>query len=155
MRKPILVIGPSIAYLPLTRSQFSCVNSDYEFSGNFWAAWNRTTHSYYAVAHNRILHRELTSAPDGMMVDHINRNSLDNRIQNLRIATNSQNQHNTKRRVDNSSGIRGVRFERGRWRAQIKRNGKNFHIGSFSTSHEAKLAYDQKAKELSDSFYSV
>jgi hypothetical protein len=153
MRMPIPVIGPSIAYLPLTKSQFSCVNSDFEPSGNFRAQWNKNTNSYYAVGRNGILHRELISAPEGMMVDHINRSTLDNRVQNLRIATNCQNQHNTKKRIDNSSGIRGVRLENGRWRAQIKCNGKNMHLGIFPTAEQAKYAYDKKAIELSDSFY--
>ena len=60
-------------------------------------------------------------------VDHINRIRYDNRWDNLRHATIQLNQHNTKRRSNNKSGVTGVHWlnKRGRWSAMIRINGKN------------------------------
>lgn len=86
-------------------------------------------------------------------IDHINKNKSDNRVENLRPATHSQNQMNTKKR-DSSSGERGVRFidKTGRWAARIYKNGKEIRIGTFDTKEQASLAYQEKAKMLFGDF---
>lgn len=74
-------------------------------------------------------------------VDHINRVPSDNRISNLRLCTRSQNNSNTGARTTSISGIKGVDYVRGKWRAQIASNGKKFHLGYFKTLAQAKTAY--------------
>lgn len=76
-------------------------------------------------------------------IDHKNRNKCDNRWCNLRDATRSQNQQNTKVRVDNTSGIKGAFFDkrRGTWYAGITVNGKRKNLGAFSTPEAAGDAY--------------
>lgn len=72
-------------------------------------------------------------------LDHINRNGLDNRLSNLRVATSGENQRNIGLRSDNKSGYKGVHFHKksGRWRAQIWVAGKGYTLGLQDTAEEA------------------
>lgn len=98
------------------------------------------------------LHRLLMSAPAGTIVDHANRNTLDNRRCNLRFATKSENvfnQGNTK----SKSGHRGVHQDRhGGWYVRIERKGVRFHVGKIKTKEEAVQIYNRKAIELFGEF---
>lgn len=69
------------------------------------------------------------------LLDHINRNPDDNRICNLRLATSSQNQENTKTRIDNLCGYKGITFckKENKWRARISKHGKTNDLGRFSS----------------------
>jgi len=86
-------------------------------------------------------------------IDHINRNSNDNRIQNLRPCTQTLNSFNTKLRSDNTSGYRGVYAVRNKWRAVIGFNKKKIQIGYFNTKRVAQTAYYKKAKKLAGEFF--
>lgn len=104
-----------------------------------------------------LLHRDVMGSSDKsrqVHVDHINRNTLDNRKTNLRICTSSQNSMNSTR-VWGLSNYRGVHWdkERSKWKAQLKFNGKHYNLGRFATELEAAIAYDVKAKELCGEFY--
>ena len=78
-------------------------------------------------------------------VDHINGIRHDNRIENLRPATNSENQCNTKRNSKNTSGTKGVYFYKryNCYRAECKTNGVSKHLGYFKTIEEAKEVLDK------------
>ena len=78
-------------------------------------------------------------------LDHINRDKLDNRIENLRVATNSQNMANKPSCHGKTSIYKGVCKRGDKWYAQIKYNGKVHHIGSFDDEVTAALAYNDKA----------
>lgn len=82
-------------------------------------------------------------------IDHKNRNRDDNRIDNLRLATNSQNTANSKRPAHNTSGLKGVTWhkQRQKWAAQIRKDGKNLHLGLFASAEEAHQAYIKAANE--------
>ena len=87
-------------------------------------------------------------------IDHINGIKDDNRIENLRAATYSQNNMNRKSDA-NCHGLKGVSYStynKRRFRATITVNGKYIHIGVFDTAQEAHEAYCQKAKELHGEF---
>lgn len=75
-------------------------------------------------------------------IDHINGNPQDNRIVNLREATSSQNTHNSKLLGNNTSGVKGVDWQRSvsKWRARVQANGKRVTIGFFETLEEARQA---------------
>lgn len=77
-------------------------------------------------------------APKGQ-IDHINGIRSDNRIENLRVVTNKQNAENMKLRSDNTSGFRGVSFNRkaGRYEAHVRHLGKKLNLGIFDTKEEA------------------
>ena len=79
--------------------------------------------------------------PSGMLVDHIDGNKVNNCIENLRLATPTENLQNSKIR-SNNSGIKGVWWykSRNRWRARIRICGKEFHVGYFHTKEEAEAA---------------
>lgn len=86
-------------------------------------------------------------------IDHVNRIKTDNRIENLRPATPSENQVNTPDRF-NSSGYRGVRFidKTGKWAARIYKQGKEIRVGTFDTAIQASDAYEIAAKEAYGDF---
>jgi hypothetical protein len=88
-------------------------------------------------------------------IDHADLDKVNNRIQNLRPATNSQNQANTKRRPTNRSGFKGVAWNTNAklWKAGITVNGKNNHLGYFSTPEEAHEAYCAAAKMIFGDFH--
>lgn len=91
---------------------------------------------------------------DHLVVDHINQNKLDNRKANLRSATHSQNQINQSKRSDNTSGYKGVYWnkQKQKWVAQIKFNGRNKTLGQFNDIIEAAKVYDKAATELFGDF---
>lgn len=86
-------------------------------------------------------------------IDHINRNSQIDRIENLRAATHSNNAANSIRKK-NSTGYKGVHFckSTGKYRAQIKKNYKKFHLGRYVTAKEAAIAYNKAALKLFGKF---
>lgn len=94
-----------------------------------------------------LLHRFILNAPRGRDVDHVNRDRLDCRRENLRPATRSQNMANVPPRPGGHSRYKGVtwRDERKAWRAEIRVNGERRRLGSFATEIEAARAYDRAA----------
>ena len=72
-------------------------------------------------------------------IDHIDGNSLNNKIENLRACTASENLCNARLRSDNTSGVKGVDWfkPQQRWRARVKLDKKEFHLGYFHTKEEA------------------
>lgn len=89
-------------------------------------------------------------------VDHIDGDRSNNAWVNLREATRCQNSYNHKKRVDNSSGVRGVSFrtDKGLWRASIQKDNKAIHIGYFPTIELAISARIDAAKLLFGEFAS-
>jgi len=90
---------------------------------------------------------------DGYVIDHINRNGLDNRRSNLRFATVAQNAQNSRMRK-NRSGYKGVWFakDKGRFRAAIWHNNKRIYLGYFDSPISAAKAYDKAAKRYHKEF---
>jgi hypothetical protein len=84
-----------------------------------------------------------------VFIDHVNGLRDDNRIDNLRPATNSQNQANRGAPKNNTSGIKGVCFDgaRNKWRASITVNGKAKNLGRFNSAQDAQAAYEKAALE--------
>jgi hypothetical protein len=85
-------------------------------------------------------------------IDHINGDKLDNRIENLRAATHSQNCMNRCQRSDNKSGVKGVRLKKGKWYGSIMFNGKTHSAGYFIEKEDAVVAVDRLRKELHGEF---
>ncbi len=90
----------------------------------------------------------------GLLIDHINGDTKDNRIENLRAVSRSQNNQNSKIGVNNKSGAIGVHFlkQGQKWRAEITSNGKKQHLGVFSDKDEAIKA--RKEAEIKYNFNS-
>lgn len=87
-------------------------------------------------------------------LDHIDCNPSNNRIDNLRLATNEQNSRNSRRRVNNTSGYKGVSFMRcrGKWQALIRTDSGRLHLGLFSSAEEGHRAYVAAARKFHGEF---
>lgn len=85
-------------------------------------------------------------------VDHENLHRSDNRWENLRVATRTQNRTNSRAMKNNSSGYKGVYPFRGRWRALITSNYKNIHLGLFNNPEDAHAAYCAAAQKYHGEF---
>lgn len=110
-----------------------------------WYAHNQRGR-WYAIAvmvdgSKTPLHRVITGAVDGMVVDHANHHGLDNRRENLRVCTQAQNNCNRAKR--------GCWFDksRGKWTAHIKAGGRRIVLGRFGTMEAARAAYSEAAKK--------
>ncbi len=144
--------------IPLTQGKVAFVDDeDYELVTQFsWQAV-KDPNSWYARAHvpsaspphRKIrLHRLLLGALPGEEVDHWNGNGLDCQKLNLRLATHTQNQQGFRTKSGNcTSRYRGVIWDalRFKWRASIRANGKQVHLGRFENETEAAKAYDTAA----------
>jgi hypothetical protein len=150
----------------LTQGQVALVpdgDHDWLSSSKWYAKWNSYTKSFYAFSavptglehpkqqwirmHNAIWEHHNGPIPVGRTVDHVGHDTLDNRLSNLRLATNSQQAQNRRLRTDNKSGYRGVHWHKatGKWTASIQVNGKRMHLGLFTDKIEAARAYDAAA----------
>jgi hypothetical protein len=102
------------------------------------------------------MHRLLLGVTDpSVQVDHRDRNGLNNQRDNLRVCTNSQNQHNRKRQSSSRSPYKGICLMRGRskpWVANIRVNGKQIHLGAFVTAEQAHAAYCSAARQYHGEF---
>ena len=86
------------------------------------------------------------------MIDHRDLDRSNNRWINLRRATRSQNNANTRANRNNACGLKGVSPNHGRWRAIIHKNGRTQHLGNFPTPQAAHAAYAKAARKLFGKF---
>ena len=117
--------------------------------GKKYILFTKNYKRYYA--HRYIWEINFGKIPKGMVIDHINNNSLDNRIENLKCVTQSENllNKNNKRRSDNKSGVRGVSFcnKYQKWVAQIQVEGANLFLGQSKDKQQA-VSLRKKAEKL-------
>jgi hypothetical protein len=145
-----------IKQIPLTQGKFALVDADdYDWLSEYKWCYN----SGYAarggyveidgvIKHSKILmHREINHTPDGLDTDHINKDRLDNRKENLRSVHRDVNIHNANRKR-NSIGLHGVRVHGNRYQSRIMLDGKSISLGSYKTESEAAKSYDNKVKEI-------
>lgn len=149
----------SYRLIPLTQRQNAIVDAeDFEWlsTWNWNAHWDLHAKCFYARRKQSgktiLMHREIMHLKPGQLVDHHNRNSLDNRKQNLRQATVSQNTANTKNFTTNSSGYRGVSRNGKRWRAVVVHHGRYIVMSGFRSKRKAARAYDEVAKKIFGEF---
>lgn len=100
-----------------------------------------------------MLHRLVfgTKGRESFEIDHINRNKMDNRRRNLRLATPRQNCANRKSKT-NKTGFRGVGGKEGKFHVRIGNQKYRKHVGVFNTAEEAARAYDAAAREIYGDF---
>lgn len=93
------------------------------------------------------LHSLIMKKQKGMDIDHLNRNTKDNRLENLRVVTHAENMFNRKRQINNKSGVTGVYFSENRWISQIYVKGRKITIGRYKSKEDAIQSRQQAEKE--------
>lgn len=145
--------------IPLSQGKYALIDRcDYALVKEYTWCTQKTKRGYYAVTTdikngipNRIyMHRLILGITTKVMVDHKNRNGLDNRRENLRLAEGFQNVANSTKYTIKSSKYKGVSWNRiGKiWRAFIYKNRKQFYLGRFKNEEDAAKAYDIAARKL-------
>lgn len=88
--------------------------------------------------------------PDGMQIDHINHNRLDNRLENLRLVCHNENSRNRSMNGNNTSKISGVHWDsrNNKWQARISVNGTRITLGHFSSLFDASCARKSAEKKF-------
>lgn len=136
--------------IPLTQGQVAVVDlSDFEAMSQYkWQARkSKHSHVWYAIRSvgskpnqkTLQMHRIIMDLPstNGLFVDHINGDGLDNRRINLRVATHSQNHMNERLRKDNTSGFKGVSKQGNLWQVNMASNGRMVYVGLYKSLEEA------------------
>ena len=138
------------------------VSKHHKNLNGFEAGYAQKTHSkvYWVISINgkkhkrsRLMFLYVNDRFPSPCVDHINGNSLDDKIQNLREASlleNAWNHKKRKRRIDLPMGVRSM--ANGKFQARISCQGKQLHLGVFDNPEEAKQMYELKRKELYGQF---
>lgn len=130
-------------------------DEDYEWLNEY--KWHIDAYGYAGAAIKinnkwvkKIMHRLLINTPNGMEIDHIDNNGLNNQKSNLRIVTHHQNIMNKSKRKNGSSIFRGVGWCKAanKWQARISLNKKEHYIGIFKNEKDAAKAYNERAIEL-------
>jgi hypothetical protein len=90
-----------------------------------------------------------------LFIDHINGDKSDNRLSNLRLATDAENKRNVGKRSHNTSGVKGVTWDRinNRWKASASLNGRTINLGRHPTKEAAADAYQDFARQHHGQFY--
>lgn len=155
-------LDSSIRYIPLTKGQIAIVDAIlyvWLIQWNWSAKWCRTSKQFYVSAWDVVsgkpriirMHRLILGLQvgDERVCDHINGNTLDNRIDNLRVATRGQNPMNHKTYSNNNSGCPGVYWHKhnGNWVAYIYIKHTRIHLGCFPADQKAQAIATRKAAE--------
>jgi hypothetical protein len=131
-------------------------DDDFEKYGEYKFYSNGKGHVYRNGENGTMyLHREIMNAPDGMIVDHINGDKLDNRKSNLRLATPRQNQFNKRKTTKETSSLyKGVCWikKTNAWLSSIRIDGVRTNLGYYETEEAAAIAYNEKAKQYHGDF---
>ncbi len=156
--------------VPVGKSRFALVSPEDEHLVRDlrWYASERRTGCCYAIR-DRVplrceetgavnigtlyMHRLIIGASRGQVVDHINGDGLDNRRENLRLASRSQNAAHSPRRARPASGFRGVYYAGPhRWKVVVTYNRADIRGGTFDCKLEAARKYDEMAREFFGEF---
>ena len=141
--------------IPLSQGRFAIVDdADFEWLSQWkWCALKTNATTWYAVRRGTAtfvyMHRLILAACKGQIVDHINRDGLDNQRANLRFCTKSENAANSKRRKLHTSRFRGVSWDsaRQKWYAKISSGSNTIRgLGRFKSEEKAAAAYNEAAK---------
>jgi HNH endonuclease len=162
-------------YIPLTKGSRCAVSEeDYAHLTSFgsWCTQVKDNGARYAVRtinykhesgrwttrqlkmHDVIAVRAFGDVHDGMLVDHINHDTLDNTRENLRLATRAQNQANRRKNAVSASRFKGVSWDalKQKWRVRPTVNGKKTDFGYFTDEQQAAEVYARFIKEACGEF---
>ncbi len=157
--------GYSFRRIDIGEGQYTIVEPrDYYWIGKYKWILMGTKYNLYAVREAKIgpketkrvyLHREIMKFPKRKFVDHRNGDGLDNRRENLRLATQAQNNYNRRKTSKKTlSQFRGISFDKNSpaWVGCIHYKGKRINLGRFKNEIDAAHAYDRAAKKYHKDF---
>lgn len=153
--------------ISLTKGKFAVVDDeDFEWLNEMrWQVHDKSKNNYALgkkwLSHTKgitlAMHREIMKKHgfdvEGMEVDHINGDGLDNRKENLRVCKHSENMKNINKNKGELMGNKGVTLVSGHydlkkpWRTKFTKDYKTIHVGYFATKEEAVIAYNWAVKE--------
>lgn len=146
--------------VPLTQGKFAMVD-DEDFERVSKIKWHASWHIWTWYARGTVskkkrmyLHQFIMGYHVGDQIDHINNNGLDCQKGNMRKSTPSQNTSNQAKRKTNTSGFKGVSWNKSRskWQVSITVNYRQINLGRFSDKLTAALAYDEAARKYHGEF---
>lgn len=125
-------------FLPVT-NQLQSAMVDFDRTDLLEQRWHLHTRGYVVNSRGELLHHKVVGKPPkGMVTDHIDGDKFNNRSDNLRFCTPSENQKNRGMNKNNTSGYPGVNLVYGkRWYASIWHMNKKIHLGTFDTFEKA------------------
>ena len=146
--------------IKLTQGKFAMVDdADFEWLNQWKWHTAKGCNTYYARRAGPrpkqkpvFMHREIISPSKHLETDHRNGNGLDNRRENIRACTLTENRRNSVAYANNRSGFKGVSSFTGKWVAQISYNNKTIYLGRFVSKVAAARAYDEGAKKYYGEF---
>ncbi len=147
---------PAVKTIPLTKGKFAIVDAeDYDFLMQWkWCFSRRYAASWGGKENPQMMamHRVINKTPHGLYTDHINGNGLDNRKENLRTATPSQNLINSP--ASGISKYKGVSWHKRdkKWQVFIQKNGQRSFVGNYRNEELASLAYNAAAIKIHGEF---
>jgi len=152
------MVAHAIVLVPLGQGHEAIIDAadaDFVLSRSWGVMRSPKRRAVYAVGksvgvRDKLLHRLLLNAPRHLLVDHIDRNGLNNRRSNIRLCTSSQNQFN--RESARPGLFKGVYQNRSGFYVRIGHEGKSLYGGTYPTAEEAARAYDRMAVELHGEF---
>lgn len=134
---------------------------DYLMQWKWFAIKSKTDDNYFSILRTEycniikkcrpfVMARTIMKAQKGQIVDHKDRNTLNNQKSNLRFCNKAQNGAN--RRAWGKSSYLGINFKHGKWEARLRVGKKYLYLGRHTTEKEAALAYNKKAIEVHGEF---
>ncbi len=146
--RPAIIEG-DVAKIPLginAKDGYALVDKEFAHLDKHKWSWS-LRNSVVKDKGDKLHHLIMGKPPEGMVIDHINRDPKDNRKANLRIVTLHQNAQNISKQKNNTSGFRGVWYRKDlkKWQADIKVNYKKLYLGIYKSKEEAALAYNEAA----------
>lgn len=152
--------------IKLTKGKVALVDEeDFDILSQFNWIYNPKGYAYASIGYRVngerrkrykkiYMHRMILNPPPNMKVDHIDGNGLNNTRANLRIVTQGQNVINKRNQSNNSSGYKGVYWnkQRQKWHVRVFKNRKCLYSGFFDSVHEAGKAYNQQALKIHGEF---
>lgn len=140
--------------IPLSQGKYALVDdADFEELNKYnWFAHKKSRGIFYVERNYRRIegkqttikmHREIMQPLEGMVIDHIDGDGLNNQRSNLRICTGTENKQNQRKYKNNTSGFKGVSFYRGsrKWGANIGAGGERVFLGLLTSKLKAYEAY--------------
>jgi hypothetical protein len=153
--------GYTFRCIKLTKDKFTIVDvEDYQkLAQHDWHLWESGSYNQYAIRYEKgkslKMHREIMNAPVGLVVDHKNGDGLDNRKENLRVVTRTQNHYNRRKTIrKTTSKYKGVHriTDRKAYCAKIRYKCKTIFLGYYKDEIEAAKAYDEAARKFFGEF---